>query len=174
MDRMDGDSINLLLETFREYARRGKQARLFLESRNGQQFGTLTVRIPGVTPGPTSPLGTHRRKSPSTVRRNQERLRNFLKKKASQDSLGSSTGTPSFCSTPTTCPTISSRNAQKPDMVTVETPVKDDLEESGEEQTKTDDANKDMEIKSQDVRVAMPVTTEPLNKGESIKEKNQS
>ena len=36
-------------------------------------------------------------------------------------------------------------------MVTVETPVKDDLEESGEEQTKTDDANKDMEIKRQDV-----------------------
>ena len=150
MDRMDGDSINLLLETFREYARRGDQARLFLESRNGQQFGTLTVRILGVTPGPTSPLGTHRRKSPSTVRRNQERLRNFLKKKSSQDSLGSSsvtstsTGTPSFCSTPTTCTTSSSRNAQKPDMVTVETLVKDDLEESGEEQTKTDDANKDM------------------------------
>ena len=145
MDRMDGDSINLLLETFREYARRGDQARLFLESRNGQQFGTLTVRILGVTPGPTSPLGTHRRKSPSTVRRNQERLRKFFKKKkASLDSLGSSTGTPSFCSTPTTCTTSSSRNAQKPDMVTVETLVKDDLEESGEEQTKTDDANKDM------------------------------
>ena len=59
-------------------------------------------------------------------------------------------------------------------MVTVETPVKDDLEESGEEQTKTDDANKDMEIKSQDVRVAMPVTTEPLNKGQPIKEKTKT
>ena len=87
---MDVDTINLLLEKFRECARRGDQARLFLETRNGDQFGTLTVRIPGDPPGPTSPLRTCRRKSPSTVRRNQERLRTFLKKKASLDPLGSS------------------------------------------------------------------------------------
>ena len=70
MDTMSCDAIYLLLETFKECARRGNQATLFLETRNGQQFGTLRLRTPDVKPKPTSTLRNQqkdRKKSPSTV-----------------------------------------------------------------------------------------------------------
>ena len=83
---MNRDTINRLLETFQESAARGEQASLFLETRNGKQFGTLSVRIPDDRLfGTTSTLGSARKKSPSTMRRDQHRLREFLQRKASQD-----------------------------------------------------------------------------------------
>ena len=44
MNQMFSDSINLLLETFQELTRRGNEGKLFLETRNGEQYGILTVR----------------------------------------------------------------------------------------------------------------------------------
>ena len=117
--RMDGDHINLLLETFREFTSRGDHATLFLEARDGKQFGTLRVKIPDAGRTPTRRLGTSgRKKSPSTVRRNQDRLRRFLARKTSQDSLGSPSS--STCSTPTLKNGLTSSS-----QVTLDKPVKD-------------------------------------------------
>ena len=84
MDIMNGDAIDLLLETFQELRRRGDQARLFLETRNGEQYGTLHIK------SPTKPA-THKttmKKSPSTVRRDQQRWKTFLQRKTLQESPG--------------------------------------------------------------------------------------
>ena len=117
--RMDGDHINLLLETFREFTSRGDHATLFLEARDGKQFGTLRVKIPDAGRTPTRRLGTSgRKKSPSTVRRNQDRLRRFLARKTSQDSLGSPSS--STCSTPTLKNGLTSSS-----QATLDKPVKD-------------------------------------------------
>ena len=110
---MDWDAINLLLETFKECTRRSNHATLFLETRDGQQFGTLRLRTPAVKPKPNTTVGNQqkaRKKSPSTIRRNQQRLRTFLQSKSSQESLDG----PSATSTPTItrAKTDSSRSSQ--------------------------------------------------------------
>ena len=68
---MNNDAINILLETFQEFRRRGIPASLFLETRNGEQFGTL--RINSQTTKPGTPNTIKKNKSPSTVRRDQQR-----------------------------------------------------------------------------------------------------
>ena len=102
---MIGDNISLLLETFQELTRRGDQAKLFLETRNGEQFGTLTIKI---HPSKPAEPGTWNRKitrkSPSTVRRDQRRLREFLQRKSVQESPGS----PTAASTPVSKPGLAS------------------------------------------------------------------
>ena len=123
IDKMDGDEVKLLLETFRDFSRRGAQASLFLETRNGETFGTVRVKIPVVRPGePTSPPGSSRRKSPSTARRNQKRLRTFLERKSSEDSLGRPT--PTFSSTPVTgTPSSNQDTPMAPDEVILDKPI---------------------------------------------------
>ena len=103
---MNGDAITLLLETFQELRRSGNQARLFLETRNGQQFGTLQIRTQVSKPGVGPSHSTPRKKAPSTVRRDQQRLRTFLQRKNLQESLGS----PFASSTPVSRPGQSSSN----------------------------------------------------------------
>ena len=74
MDRAIGDGIGILLETFQELTRKGNQATLFLEARNGKQFGTLKVKSYPVKPEEPSKWRKNKRKSPSTVRRGQRIL----------------------------------------------------------------------------------------------------
>ena len=103
---MNGDSITLLVETFQELRKSGTQARLFLETRNGLQFGTLQIRTQASKPGAETPVKTPRKKAPSTVRRDQQRLKTYLLRKALQDPLGS----PVASSTPASKPGQSSSN----------------------------------------------------------------
>ena len=117
---MIGDAINLMLETFQELRRRGDQACLFLETRNGEQFGTLRVKITKSKPG--APNTTARKsKSPSTVRRDQQRMKTFLERKTLQESLGS----PSATSTPFSRPGQTSSSQE----VQVTMPVTEALDE---------------------------------------------
>ena len=48
---MNRDTITRLLKTFQECVENGEQARLFLETRNGEQFANLSVKVPVVKPG---------------------------------------------------------------------------------------------------------------------------
>ena len=63
MDRAIGDGIGILLETFQELTRKGNQATLFLETRNGKQFGTLKVKSYPVKPEEPSKWRKNKRKS---------------------------------------------------------------------------------------------------------------
>ena len=97
---MNGDAISLLLETFQELRRRGDQARLFLETRNGDQFGNLQIKIPRSKPGAPNTSTKIKPKSPSTIRRDRQRMESFLERKTRQESLRS----PSASSTPISRP----------------------------------------------------------------------
>ena len=111
MNQTFSDSINLLLETFQELTRRGNEAQLFLETRNGEQYGTLTVKNHHRKPAePATTWRTRRRvkKSPSTVRRDQRRLKSFLERKSAQESPGS----PTAASTPLTKPGLASSSQE--------------------------------------------------------------
>ena len=81
---MNRDTINRLLETFQESAARGEQARLFLETKNGHHFANFSVRMPVAKPETIRWSKT--RKSPSTVRRDQNRMKMYLQKKTFQES----------------------------------------------------------------------------------------
>ena len=148
MDSINGDTVNLLLETFRECARRGDQACLFLETRNGKQFGTLSVRIPDDRLfGTTSTLGSARKKSPSFMRRDQHRLREFLQRKASQDAPGS----PSANSTPTISLASTSQDAKTPEMVKMDKPANENASgDSTLDQAKTDEATSEVKNNESD------------------------
>ena len=96
-------TITALLETFQEFTTRGEKATLFLETRNGVEFATLQVKLPAShttrTPAGTN-LGSSakKRKSPSTLKRDRERLVNY-RNKSLQDSWGLKTSTPSIKAT---------------------------------------------------------------------------
>ena len=85
-------TIKKLLEVFQECTRRGEQAKLILETRNGMTFTNFSVKIPVSRPGMTSTLS--KKKTPSTLRRDQERMAKFLQKKTSQGSFSTSTPLP--------------------------------------------------------------------------------
>ena len=99
---MIGDiAINNLLEAFHGCKRRGENATLFLETRNGNAFATLQLKLPAsrtssskASLGKTT-SGSTRKKSPSTLKRDRERLENFVKKKSFQE-----TWCPNLASTP--------------------------------------------------------------------------
>ena len=93
------DAITALLETFQGCKRRGEHATLFLETRNGNQVATFRVKAPAKESKPGE-VTTPRKKAPSAVRRDQQRLRTFLLKKSLQESLGS----PVASSTPASRP----------------------------------------------------------------------
>ena len=97
---MIGDiAINNFLEAFQGCKRRGEKATLFLETRNGHAFATLQLKLPAShTSKPSSDKtipGSTRKKSPSTLKRDRERLENFVKKKSFQE-----TWCPNLASTP--------------------------------------------------------------------------
>ena len=71
------DRISHLLEAFQECERRGQQARLLLETRNGHRFVSLSVEMPREE----VPREDRRRKSPSTLRRDRDRRKAFLSRK---------------------------------------------------------------------------------------------
>ena len=80
--------ITALLETFQEIKKRGEQATLFLETRNGDEFATLSVKLPaGDKPGTLrkTSLGSSKKKSPSTLKRDKERLEKFVLKKTTKE-----------------------------------------------------------------------------------------
>ena len=80
---------------------RGEQATLFLETRDGGEFATLRVNLPGShrshSAGKTV-LGSTKNKtpnkSPSTLKRDRERLINFIKKKRQESWSDNKTSTP--------------------------------------------------------------------------------
>ena len=90
------ETVSKLLETFQECVARGDQASLFLETRNGIQFANLSVKVPATKPG-TFQKNISRsktRKSPSTVRRDQERLERYRLKKSHESWSPAATSTP--------------------------------------------------------------------------------
>ena len=87
------NTITALLETFQECKKNGKSATLFLETRNGDEFATLSVKLPR-TPGKTF-LGSAKKKSPSSLKRDKARLEKFRKEKRFQE-----TWSPKETSTP--------------------------------------------------------------------------
>ena len=155
------DAITALLETFQGCKRRGEHATLFLETRNGNHVATFRVKAPakGSKPGEVT---TPRKKAPSAVRRDQQRLRTFLLKKSLQESLGS----PVASSTPASRPGQFSSNQdidiqvtmpetpeilEKENSASETTPVEQDLDhnESDKEKehnksSKVDEENKDL------------------------------
>ena len=102
---MSSDDIKLMLETFQKFTRRGNEASLFLETRNGEQFETLRVKMKTSKSEAENTWRMGKRKSPSTVRRDKQRLETFLQRKTLQESLGRS---PSATSTPNNRPGLSS------------------------------------------------------------------
>ena len=175
---MDDETINLLLETFRNFSRKGDQASLFLETRNGEKFGTLRVRIPAARPGPTSPPGSPRRKSPSTLRRNQKRLKSFLERKSSQESPGRSspitTSSPTSFSTPAkeeTPPDVDSCNQSVELTTTVDEHEEvqsegQDLSAKNEDIKNLDDKNekeRNIEINNKENELIAPMTNEQFD-----------
>ena len=103
---MNRETINRLVETFQESAARGEQARLFLETRNGHQFATFSVRAPVAKPGTFQTNISRTRKSPSTVRRDKNRMKSYLQRKLLQESWS-----------PTKCPTSTPvKEAIQPDL----------------------------------------------------------
>ena len=98
-------TIKALLETFQECTTRGENATLILETRNGVQFATLKVKLP-VSPTSRTPAKTRvgstatKRKSPSTLKRDRERLENYVKNKSLQESWGPTTSTPTINKNP--------------------------------------------------------------------------
>ena len=83
------NTINVLLEAFQECRRRGDWATLFLETKNGAEFATLKVKMPASHMSPTLGKTFHgsaaKRKSPSAVRRDRERMEKFVVGKRLQE-----------------------------------------------------------------------------------------
>ena len=91
MKTVHGATFNRLLEVFQECTRSGEEARLFLETRNGLIFANLSVKLPVPRPGNSSTFRQAKKKTPSTLRRDQERMAKFLQRK---NSTFSATSTP--------------------------------------------------------------------------------
>ena len=90
------DTITALLETFQESKERGEQATLILETRNGVQFATFNVKLPDSHRTVKTSLESARKKSPSTVKRDKERLEKFnQRKKLLQEDYSFKCSTPS-------------------------------------------------------------------------------
>ena len=68
-------------ETFQESKERGEQETLILETRNGVQFATFKVKLPDSHRTVKTSLESARKKSPSTVKRDKERLEKFNQRK---------------------------------------------------------------------------------------------
>ena len=89
---MTGDNtINVLLETFQQCRQRGDWATLSLETRNGDEYATFQLKLPAPratgTPGtPFSGSRSAKKKSPSRVRRDRQRIETFKKKQSLQQS----------------------------------------------------------------------------------------
>ena len=157
MKKMIGDNISLLLETFQELTRRGDQAKLILETRNGEQFGTLTMKIhPSKIAEPGTRSRTSMRNSPSNVRRDQRRLREFLQRKSVQESHGSATA----ASTPVGKPGLASSSQENQaytetsvNLETVENKPDSDMKSGGLDQKPNNEIERDQ---------ATNITDEPI------------
>ena len=130
------NTINVLLETFQKCRQEGEWATLFLETRNGDEFANLKVKLPAShkigTPGKTfsgsaSAAKKIKPKSPSTIRRDRHRMETFLERKTLQESPRS----PSATSTPISSPDQQTSFIEE---VQVTMPVTEVLEELGVEQ----------------------------------------
>ena len=75
------DTITALLETFQGCKERGEKATLFLETRNGVQFATFKVKVPDSHQKDKTSLESTKKKAPSTVKRDKERLEKFNQRK---------------------------------------------------------------------------------------------
>ena len=84
---MNDDTVTKLLEAFQECRKRGDQARLFLETRNGRVFANLAVEMPASHPV-LRPVKT---KTPSSRRRDRKRMENFLQRRKYQQTFSTST-----------------------------------------------------------------------------------
>ena len=109
------DTITALLETFQESKERGEQATLILETRNGVQFATFKVKLPDSHRTVKTSLESARKKSPSTVKRDKERLEKFNQRKTLFHGNGSfrATSTPS-----SKCELLEAQVSLDQDMVT--------------------------------------------------------
>ena len=89
MNGDNSDTITKLLDTFQECKRRGDQAKLFLETRNGSVFANLVVELPVSPPG-RRPF-KNKKKTPSSLRRDLERMEKFIQRKKSEETFCTST-----------------------------------------------------------------------------------
>ena len=91
----------MLLDAFQECKQRGDWATLFLETKNGEEFATLKVKLSSPqtrrAQGQTSFGSSPKKKTPSTLRRNRARLEKFMKERRIQE-----TWVPKTTSTPST------------------------------------------------------------------------
>ena len=122
------NTITALLETFQECKKRGERATLFLETRNGEEFATLRVKLPR-TSGEAF-LGPAKKKSPSSVRRDMARLEKYRKEKKFQETWNpKGTSTPMremvqpglTCSSVETMPPVAEQDVEKDELVDKET-----------------------------------------------------
>ena len=80
---MSADNIAKLLELYQQSRERGEWARLNMETMNGQDFITFSVKSPAGSPAKTGRTwrATRQKKTPSQLRRDQKRKEVFLAKK---------------------------------------------------------------------------------------------
>ena len=102
-------AITALLEAFHGCTTRGENAKLFLETKNGIEVATLRVKLPAsnAEQAERTNLGSAKtkwlkKKSPSTLKRDRERMATFIiKKKRLLESWGpSGTSTPAMKAPP--------------------------------------------------------------------------
>ena len=100
-------AITALLEVFHGCTTRGENAKLFLETKNGIEVATLRVKLPAsnAEQAEKTILGSAKKKclkSPSTLKRDRERMATFIiKKKRLLESWGpSGTSTPAMKAPP--------------------------------------------------------------------------
>ena len=122
MNGDNSDTITKLLDTFQECKRRGDQAKLFLETRNGSVFANLVEELPVSPPG-RRPF-KNKKKTPSSLRRDHERMEKFIQRKKSEETF--STSTPEKSNQPSIASTTSDMDASgAADSISCETPELD-------------------------------------------------
>ena len=84
----DKDTISKLLELYQKCKMNGESATLFLETKRGKDTTvTFTINSPGAGTSPATPP-IRRRKSPSQLRRDTERSKEFFAKKLDHPTIG--------------------------------------------------------------------------------------
>ena len=144
---------------WRWWSSRGAHASLFLETRNGVVSGTLRLQTQ-TTPEATSAWNVNKRKSPSTVRRDRQRLKTFMQRKTLQESLGSPpinrSGQYRRTSQEVT-PGILYQNETKLDKTILEQQKTDTIESEKEKINKVEDAPSNLDRKEIDEILGKPL-----------------
>ena len=112
----------MLLDAFQECKQRGDWATLFLETKNGEEFATLKVKLSSPqtrrAQGQTSFGSSPKKKTPSTLRRDRARLEKFMKERRIQETwVPKTTTTPSTKSLAMDFPALENKSVDDCNMV---------------------------------------------------------